>query len=440
MRLATRTGLAAFAAATLSMLAIGAVFNRLLPQVLQERVDDQLIERADSAPIVAAVADRLARSELTATVEGARVLADGELIEVGLLPVDPLPPIGELGFETASADGQRWRLLTIEVVDVPRVGDRALVQLAAPLGDVDARTRELRRRLLAIGLLAAGLAGVVGYLLGRRATRPLSELRGDAVRIDDADPSTWTLATTYHSPDVDDLAGALNSSLSRLADESTNRRLALESARSFAASATHELRTPLQSALTNIDIAMSSLADEGGKAEALEQAHHQLQRMASGLSAVRALADAEFAAMAWFVPADLAEVVEAVITEETRRVEADVTVTISPGPAVPLWRDGARLAVGNVLRNALVHGRDRQGKARIAVDVSGSTVTIDDSGTGIRPSERERVVQRFERGVSSGGSGLGLAIAQQVTVAHGGRLDISDSATGGTRVVLRFGR
>jgi len=187
-------------------------------------------------------------------------------------------------------------------------------------------------------------------------------------------------------------------------------------------------------------VARSSLADEGGKAEALEQAHHQLQRMASGLSAVRALADAEFAAMAWFVPADLAEVVEAVITEETRRVEADVTVTISPGPAVPLWRDGARLAVGNVLRNALVHGRDRQGNARIAVDVSGSTVTIDDGGTGIRPSERERVVQRFERGVSSGGSGLGLAIAQQVTVAHGGRLDISDSPTGGTRVALRFGR
>ena len=440
MRLATRTGLSAFAAATVSLLVIGAVFGGLLSRVLQERVDQQLTERAGTAPILAAVAGRLAQSELNATVGGARVSAGGTVVEVGQLPDDALPPIVGEGFETAPADGERWRLLTIEVVDVPRVGDQALVQLVAPLGDVDARTRELRRRLWAIGLVTAAIAGAVGYLLGRRATRPLSELRRDTDRIDDADPATWVVASSYRSPDVDDVAGALNTSLSRLADESARRQAALESARSFAASATHELRTPLQSALTNVDIARSPLVDDEGRAASLDHAHDQLQRMASGLSAVRALADAEFASLSWSVPTDLGELVEGAVADERRRAaDAEISVEVEPGPAIPLWREGAQLAVANIVRNALRHGVGADGSLLISVHVAGASVTVDDGGPGIPAPDRERVVRRFERGAGSGGSGLGLSIAEQVAIAHGGRLDISDSPQGGARLVLRLG-
>lgn len=72
------------------------MFRAQFEHVLLARVDDRLGARADSAPILAAVADRLARSELCATVEGARVR------------------------------------------DLNRP-DRALVRLVAPLGDVEAQ-------------------------------------------------------------------------------------------------------------------------------------------------------------------------------------------------------------------------------------------------------------------------------------------------------------
>lgn len=436
--MATRTGLAALAAAALVLVVLLVLANRVIPNVLQERVDTQLEVRAELAPILVAVADRLAISELSGSVEGARVARDGTLVELGQLPAEPLPPVVRTGFSTASADGQRWRLLAFEVVDVPRPGDEAIVQLVAPLGDVDAQIRDLRQRLAATGIVVTLLAGLLGYLLGRRATRSLSDLRTDADALDVDDPTTWQVRDRYGSPEVDDVAGALNTSLASLAGESERRTAALEAARAFASSATHELRTPLQSALTNLDIARSPRADDSSRGESVDLAHRQLQRMAAGLAAVRALADAEFADWSWFVPTDLAEVVDEAVADERRRDGAAIEVVVDDAAWMPLWRDGVRLAIGNVIRNSIDHAGTGGGEPTVTIRVSGAIVTVDDDGAGIAEEDRERLLSRFAKGSGSRGSGLGLAIAKEVAVAHGGDLEIADSPTGGARVMLRF--
>ena len=436
MRLATRTGLAAMAAATLSLLMIGAVFNRILPSVVQDRVDAELEDRSRTAPILAAVGERLAQSELSGTVDGARVALNDGVVELGRLPDAPLPPIGAVGFDTTSADGDRWRTLTVEVTDVPEIGDRTLVQLVAPLGDADERTADLRRRTLVVGIVTVAFTGAVGHLLGRRAGRPLVLLRDDASRWADGAPSSWSVADTYGSPEVDDVAAALNESLARAGEESDLRITALETARAFAASAAHELRTPLQSALTNVDIARSPLVDDAGRSEAIEQAHLQLQRLRSGLEAVRALADAELAQLSWFVPTDLVDVVGGVVADQIQQMGTAVQWGPPDEPVVlPLWLDGARLAIDNVIRNALVHGGP---SARVVVRVVGPTVMVDDDGPGVPPADRERLLGRFERRGETAGSGLGLAIAHQIAGAHGGTVSIGESPDGGARVVIMF--
>ncbi|HEY7629040.1 MAG TPA: HAMP domain-containing sensor histidine kinase [Ilumatobacteraceae bacterium] len=437
MRLATRTGLAAFVGASITLLLVAALFRGSFASILRDRVDAQLKERAKTAPILAAVADRLAQSELRTTLEGARVQSDGDTIELGLLPADPLPERIEPGWSTARASGDRWRLYTVEVVDVPEPGDHALVQLVAPLGDADARAAQLRRQALLIVALTSVAAGLVGYLLGLVATRPLTALRRDTERIEDAQPETWHVGTSYGSVEVDDVAATLNENLNRLAEETRRRGAALESARSFAAAATHELRTPLQGALINLDIARSGRVDEDGRAEVLGLADEQLQRMAASLGAVRALADSEFADESWFQEVDLADVADAAVADERRRVPNAIVEIESSSPATTwAWRDGVHLAVANIVRNALIHGVPAAGSpAHVVVTVAGTTVTVDDNGPGVPAADRERVLQRFERG-GGGGSGLGLAIAQQVAVAHGGSVHITDSPLGGARVVM----
>ncbi len=437
MRLATRTGLASFVAASITLLAVGALFRGYFATVLQERVDTQLEERAKTAPILAAVAERLSQSELRTTLEGARVVRDGHTIALGLLPADPLPTTITPGFSTARASGDRWRLYTVEVSDVPQPGDHTLVQLVAPLGDVDARAAQLRRRVLFVMALTSLAAGLVGYLLGKVATRPLTALRRDTARIEDAEPSTWRVGTDYGSNEVDDVATTLNENLRRLADETQRRGAALDAARAFASSATHELRTPLQSALINLDLARSDRLTEPDRIEVLGLANEQLQRMAASLSAVRALADAEFADQSWFDAIDLADVADAAVADERRHAQGTtIEIASTPPTTVIAWRDGVTLAIANLVRNALVHGVPVDGSPqRVVVSVAGATVTVDDNGPGVPPADRQRLLERFERG-GGGGSGLGLAIAEQVAIAHGGSVVISSSPLGGARVAL----
>jgi two-component system sensor histidine kinase PrrB len=237
--------------------------------------------------------------------------------------------------------------------------------------------------------------------------------------------------------EVDDVAATLNENLERLADETQRRGAALDAARAFAAAATHELRTPLQSALINLDIARSGRIDEAGRTEVLGLASEQLQRMAASLSAVRALADSEFADESWFHEVDLADIADAAVADERRR-SPDAVIEIEPSPptTVTAWRDGVYLGIANILRNALVHGAPAEGAAhRVVVSIAGATVTVDDNGPGVPEADRQRVLERFERG-SGSGSGLGLAIARQVAIAHGGSVTIEQSPLGGARVVL----
>jgi two-component system sensor histidine kinase PrrB len=127
----------------------------------------------------------------------------------------------------------------------------------------------------------AAAAGVAELVVGRRAARPLARLRAGAESIDRSDPATWSVDAASGTPDVD-VAAALNAGLAQLADATARRAAALDAARAFAASAAHELRTPLQSALTNLDIAASAAASAEARAEATDLARGQLRQRPTG--------------------------------------------------------------------------------------------------------------------------------------------------------------
>jgi signal transduction histidine kinase len=67
-------------------------------------------------------------------------------------------------------------------------------------------------------------------------------------------------------------------------------------------------------------------------------------------------------------------------------------------------------------------------------------VTVDDSGPGIPPDEREKVFQRFYRrlGTQAPGSGLGLSIVQRISELHHARLELAASPLGGLQVGVIF--
>jgi two-component system nitrogen regulation sensor histidine kinase NtrY len=105
-------------------------------------------------------------------------------------------------------------------------------------------------------------------------------------------------------------------------------------------------------------------------------------------------------------------------------------------------------AMTNVLKNAVEAIEARASEAggqyagEIAVTISDAAemimVTIEDNGVGL-PADRERITEPYVT-TREKGTGLGLAIVNKIVDEHGGDMSFASTATGGTRVTLRFAR
>jgi signal transduction histidine kinase len=116
------------------------------------------------------------------------------------------------------------------------------------------------------------------------------------------------------------------------------------------------------------------------------------------------------------------------VVEETPAEGARVTLTTAP-TRVDADPELIRRAIGNLLDNALRHGRAPGGEAVVHITVAGGRVIVADHGPGIDPSLAR---QTFERFASAGGSsGLGLSIVRWVAEAHHGMLRVYNAEEGG---------
>src|SRR5262249_29659707 len=101
-----------------------------------------------------------------------------------------------------------------------------------------------------------------------------------------------------------------------------------------------------------------------------------------------------------------------------------------------------RILARNLVDNAVRYSPEGgHVQVKLQGDAARPVLTIDDSGPGIPPGERERVFDRFYRGEGreEGGSGLGLAIARGIAEQHHAQIELSDSPLGGLRASVTFG-
>jgi len=137
---------------------------------------------------------------------------------------------------------------------------------------------------------------------------------------------------------------------------------------------------------------------------------------------------------------DLTDMLDRVARENMRTaggVQIDVEAADDLG-AMWGWPGGLRLAVDNLVRNAVTHGQ----ATRIVLAAHRHdhilTIIVDDNGRGLPEAEHHTVLGRFSRGSNAapGGSGLGLALVAQQATLHGGRIELSNSPLGGLRATL----
>jgi two-component system, OmpR family, sensor kinase len=301
---------------------------------------------------------------------------------------------------------------------------------------------------VAAGVLGGTLlASLAGLAIARRAMRPISALTAGARQI----TATGDLSRHMPDPQVDDevgeLARTLEQMLRSLDAARAEREEALRRQREFIADASHELRTPLTSILANLELLQASLGQPSQAEERtmVDSALRSSARMSRLVADLLLLARADAGRIGARTRCDLAEVAGAAaaevaptIGERQLRVENDRPLPVDGNP------DELHRMILNLVDNAVRHTPPGSTiELRLRATGSEAVVEVADDGPGVPPPLREQIFERFVRGEGpadtavGGGSGLGLAIVKAVATSHGGKAEVSNSASGGALFRVR---
>lgn len=343
-------------------------------------------------------------------------------------------PVTATDRRIATVGGEATRTQRLESeprLMIVTVGARGgAVMFARDLTETDATVSRLRGLAILIGAAGVFLAALIGLIVTRRAMRPIESLTDDVTRRAETPDDLSPLDGPPRSDEVGRLTEGYNRLLASLA-ASRDQQQAL------VADTSHELRTPITSLRTSIELLHRApdlpadtraelLANSVAELEELTHLVDEIVLLASGTAADGPMEDC-----------DLGAIVTAAVERTRRRATGPVTLEVTPctvrGRATTIER-----AVTNLLDNARKWSPDG---GAIEVTVADGRVTVRDHGPGVPAEDRERVFDRFARGRDAervAGSGLGLAIVRAVATDHGGRAWLDEAPGGGTIAVLEL--
>ncbi|MGA5123000.1 sensor histidine kinase [Streptomyces pseudogriseolus] len=326
------------------------------------------------------------------------------------------------GTATVDGDTEDYRFAAVEV-ETPDRG-RLTVHAGAPLAaEHSAVGTALTSMLIGFPLLL-GVVAAVTWLVTGRALRPVEGIRREMAAITASEDLRRRVPEPATHDEIARLARTTNATLAAL-ESSVERQ------RRFVADASHELRSPIASLRTQLEVAAAhpELLDLDGAVEDTVR----LQNLAADLLLLARLDAGERLAGTGVDLAALAR--EAAAGRESVTVDAEA-VEVS----------GSRGQLGRVLAN-LLDNAQRHARERITVSVrregDQAVVGVADDGEGVADADRERIFERFvrldaARSRDEGGAGLGLAIARDVAVRHGGTLTAGAAPAGGALFELRL--
>lgn len=281
--------------------------------------------------------------------------------------------------------------------------------------------------LIAFGLVVGSVAALVGSLqatLLSRALAPLPRAGADLRRVTAA--GMGQRMVEEGPEEVRMLLVEVNLLLTRL-------DAAFSAQSRFAARAAHELRTPVAVLRGELELAMRRPRTAEEWREIASRSLDAVDRLARLVDALMALARVDAGQVERArVPERASEVLlralerELPWTEPAVDVDGDAEVL-----AHPTLLDAA---VGNLLRNALLHAPPGPDNVRLERVGDRLRFVVEDRGPGLTAAERREVFARGDDG--SGGLGLGLPLAREVARRHGGDCWVEDRPGGGCRAIL----
>lgn len=420
--LRTRVAVASAAAAA----AVVAVFTIATSVVLANNDAAQLDRRLDSIIDASMYPEQLQDPRRGVLTTG-RYESTGQVVFQRGFQLPPLPP----GTETVEVNGVEYRVRTLHVEQpdgvIMSIGIRA---------DSILLNRSRIPLYTAAGLLTVLIAALLGWVLAGPAIRPLRRLTEHTKQLS---RGSEQMPEVRGVREAEELSEAMSAMLSRLAGAQRATTNSLQAAQDFAANAAHELRTPLTAMRADLDTLRIHDLPAEEREEVVADLSRAQRRVEAIITALGQLASGQLAQAEDRELIDVTDMLERVARENMRLSgEVEIVVEADDDLAIWGWPSGLRLAVDNLVRNAITHGQATHIvlEARRAGDTI--VIVVDDNGRGLPAEEHKAVLGRFSRGSTAapGGSGLGLALVAQQAALHRGSIELSDGPLGGLRATL----
>ena len=309
--------------------------------------------------------------------------------------------------------------LRLLATPVEAPGGRTVVVVVGASTEERAETLEsLLAQLLLGGPLTLLAISLLGYLLAAAALRPVESMRREAEAVSASEPGR-RLPLPPGDDEISRLGTTLNTMLDRL-------ETALAQERRFVSDASHELRTPLASLRTELELALRRPRPAGELRSALASAAEETERLSRVADDLLVLARSDGGRLPVNpepVPAAqlLVEVTERFGAEAAQAGRA-IDLQAEDRLAVVVDRLRASQALGNLVDNALRHGRGRIRLVARRADGQ-AELHVQDEGPGFPEGFVDHAFDRFSRADPARqgpGAGLGLAIVGVIANAHGG--------------------
>ncbi len=312
------------------------------------------------------------------------------------------------------------------------VGDNFALIIGYSMADVDESQRALRRSLMVILPILAGLLAILLWIVTGRALQPVEAMRREADAI--SSDELQARLTAPRTEELGRLANTLNAMLGRIQNS-------VEAQQQFVADASHELRSPLTGIRSQLEVNITH-PEVAGRDEAEQEMLAETIRMQALVENLLALARSDqgrqHVAKAWV---DLDDVV---LSEVAAARHDGIVIDASAVSAAQIIgsADQLRRVVRNLLSNAVRHANSRV-EISLAERAAGVFLTVSDDGPGVPIAMRDKIFERFTRSEEardrdSGGSGLGLAISRTIIEGHGGSLTLDPGLTAGARFFVHL--
>ncbi|MGW3094186.1 sensor histidine kinase [Streptomyces sp. NPDC001102] len=386
------------------------------------------------------------------TVTNAAVVRPGSVTDVPLSTADQRQladvPVDGRAHSVELSTLDSYRVKASQGVD----GDVLITGL--PLEPVEAAVHRLILVAAVVFGLALTVTGVAGALWVRWSLRPLSRVAATATRVSELPLASGEVALPPRAPESDprsevgQVAGAFNRMLGHVEDALTKRHASEERLRSFAADASHELRTPVASVRGHAELALLHPGPVPPKiTRALERIAAESGRMGEMVDEMLLLARLDAGRPLERQPVDLTMLVLDAVTD-ARAAGPDHRWSLDlPEEPVSVDGDAHRLqqVLANLLTNARVH-TPAGTKVTVSLETEARSVLlkVHDDGPGVPKDVQPTIFERFTRAehrrrsdAPGGGAGLGLSIVAAVAEAHGGSVEL-ESRPGATTFTVRL--